>query len=45
MISPDQANLGVRASFVFAGQVVLVLLLVYFFYPEVSLSVSMGGLG
>lgn len=45
MISPDKANLGVRASFVFAGQVVLVLLLVYFFYPEVHLSVSMSGLG
>ncbi|KAE8538162.1 hypothetical protein D1P53_005500 [Cryptococcus gattii VGV] len=36
MISPDKANLGVRASFVFAGQVVLVLLLVYFFYPETT---------
>jgi hypothetical protein len=36
MISPDQANLGVRASFVFAALVVPVFVLVYFFYPEVS---------
>jgi hypothetical protein len=36
MISPDAANMGVKASYVFAGLLVPVTILVYFFYPEVS---------
>ncbi|WVW79024.1 hypothetical protein I302_100987 [Kwoniella bestiolae CBS 10118] len=36
MISPDQGNLGVRASFVFAALIVPVGLIVYFFYPETT---------
>lgn len=36
MLSPDAANLGVRAAFIFASLVVPVFIVVFFFYPEVS---------
>ena len=36
MISPDKANLGVKAIFVWAGLLVPTIALLYFFYPEVS---------
>lgn len=36
MISPDEANLGVKAIFVWAGLLVPTIALLYFFYPEVS---------
>jgi hypothetical protein len=36
MISPDAANLGTKAAYIFAALVVPVTLIVYFFYPEVS---------
>ena len=36
MISPDSANLGVKAIYVWAGLLVPVIIILYFFYPEVS---------
>jgi hypothetical protein len=35
MLSPDAANLGVKAAYIFAGLVLPVFVIVYFFYPEV----------
>jgi hypothetical protein len=34
MISPDAANLGVKATYVWAGLLVPTVLILYFFYPE-----------
>ncbi|KAK1927060.1 hypothetical protein DB88DRAFT_514651 [Papiliotrema laurentii] len=36
MISPDAANLGTKAAYIFAALVVPVTLIVYFFYPETT---------
>ena len=36
MISPDAANLGIKAIYVWAGLLVPTTVLLYFFYPEVS---------
>ena len=36
MFSPDAGNLGVKAAYIFAGLVLPVFVIVYFFYPEVS---------
>jgi len=35
MISPDAANLGTKAIFVWAGLLVPTTIILYFFYPEV----------
>jgi hypothetical protein len=35
MISPDAANLGVKAVYVWAGLLVPFTILLWFFYPEV----------
>lgn len=35
MISPDAADLGIRAVFVWAGLLVSTVIVLYFFYPEV----------
>ena len=35
MISPDAANLGIKAIYVWAGLLVPTTVLLYFFYPEV----------
>ena len=37
MISPDQANLGVKAIYVWAGLLVPTIVLLFLYYPEVSL--------
>jgi SP family general alpha glucoside:H+ symporter-like MFS transporter len=36
MISPDQADLGVKAIFVWAGLLVPTIVLLFLYYPEVS---------
>lgn len=36
MISPDQADLGVKAIFVWAGLLVPTIILLFLYYPEVS---------
>ena len=36
MLSPDAGNMGVQAAYIFAGLVLVVLILCYFFYPEVG---------
>lgn len=40
MISPDQADLGVKAIFVWAGLLVPTIILLFLYYPEVSLIVG-----
>jgi hypothetical protein len=42
MISPDEANLGVKAIYVWAGLLVPTIAILYFFYPEVSPSPESG---
>lgn len=39
MIAPDAANWGIKAAYLFAGQLIPMTVLVYFFYPEVRLDV------
>jgi len=36
MISEDAANLGVKAIYIWAGLLVPTVVILYFFYPEVS---------
>lgn len=36
MISPDAANLGLRAIYIWAGLLVPTTIILYLFYPEVS---------
>ena len=36
MLSPDAGNLGVQAAYIFAGLVLPVFIIVYFYYPEVT---------
>jgi len=36
MISPDQADLGVKAIFVWAGLLVPTIILLFLYYPEVG---------
>jgi len=38
MISPDAANLGVKAVYVWAGLLVPTIIILWLFYPEVSSS-------
>ena len=35
MISPDAANMGIKAIYIWAGLLVPTTIILYFFYPEV----------
>lgn len=35
MISPDETALGIKAIYVRAGLIVLIIILLYLYYPEV----------
>ena len=44
MISPDAANLGLKAIYIWAGLLVPTTVLLYLYYPEVSLIRARGSL-
>lgn len=42
MISPDAANLGLKAIYIWAGLLVPTTVLLYLYYPEVSSGCALG---